>query len=68
MRSIIIAATAIPTLFPLPAFTQQPDRGAASIPDLSGMWSHPFVWGFELPPSGPRPGGEQIAPEANLRR
>jgi hypothetical protein len=53
MRSIIIATTA--ALFSSPAFTQQPNQAAASIPDFSGIWSHPYVWGFEPPPSGPGP-------------
>jgi len=30
-------------------------QGAASIPDLSGIWSHPGFPGFEPPPSGPGP-------------
>jgi hypothetical protein len=55
MRSIIVAATATLTLFSSPAFTQQPNQGAASIPDFSGIWSHPYVWGFEPPPSGSGP-------------
>jgi hypothetical protein len=55
MRSIIIAATATVALFSSPGLTQQPNQGAASIPDFSGIWSHPFVWGFEPPPSGPGP-------------
>jgi hypothetical protein len=55
MRSIIIAVTTTATLFSSPAFTQQPNQGAASIPDFSGMWSRPYVWGFEPPPSGPGP-------------
>src|SRR5579871_5412077 len=55
MRSIIIAATAAVILFPLPAFTQQPDERAASITDFSGTWSRPYVWGFEPPSSGPGP-------------
>ncbi|HKB57116.1 MAG TPA: hypothetical protein VKC51_05960 [Lacunisphaera sp.] len=29
--------------------------GAASIPDLSGIWAHPFYPHFELPLSGPGP-------------
>ena len=29
--------------------------GAASIPDFSGIWAHPFLTGFEPPPSGPAP-------------
>ena len=30
-------------------------QGTASIPDFSGMWAHPFLTGFEPPPSGPGP-------------
>jgi hypothetical protein len=30
-------------------------QNASSIPDFSGIWSHPYVFGFELPPSGPGP-------------
>src|SRR6266702_269792 len=30
-------------------------QSAASIPDFSGVWSHPFLTGFEPPQSGPGP-------------
>jgi len=30
-------------------------QGAASIPDFSGVWAHPFLTGFEPPQSGPGP-------------
>ncbi len=30
-------------------------KSAASIPDFSGVWSHPFLTGFEPPQSGPGP-------------
>ena len=30
-------------------------QGAASIPDFSGMWVHPYFPGIEPPPSGPGP-------------
>jgi hypothetical protein len=30
-------------------------EGAASIPDFSGIWSHPYLTGFEPPASGPGP-------------
>src|SRR5215475_13372667 len=30
-------------------------RGAASIPDFSGTWAHPYLTGFEPPQSGPGP-------------
>jgi hypothetical protein len=53
MRSIIIAATATVTLSP--TFAQQPNQGAASIPDFSGLWSHTSWPGFEPPLSGPGP-------------
>jgi len=56
MRSIIVAAATVTvTLFSSPAFAQQPNQGAASIPDFSGMWFHPYVPGFEPPANGPGP-------------
>jgi len=55
MRSIIIAATATVTLFSSSAFTQQPNQGAGSTPDFSGIWAHPSLPGFEPPASGPGP-------------
>src|SRR3984957_19524960 len=30
-------------------------RSAATIPDFSGVWAHPYFPGFEPPPSGPGP-------------
>jgi hypothetical protein len=30
-------------------------QGAASIPDFSGTWAHPYLTGFEPPASGPGP-------------
>ena len=30
-------------------------QNAASIPDFSGIWSHPYLTGFEIPFSGPGP-------------
>ncbi len=30
-------------------------QGAAAIPDFSGIWSHPYLTGFEIPFSGPGP-------------
>ena len=30
-------------------------QSAASIPDFSGTWAHPYLTGFELPASGPGP-------------
>jgi hypothetical protein len=36
-------------------FAQQPSKGATSIPDFSGLWTHPSGPGFEPPASGPGP-------------
>ena len=49
---VILAATAA-----MPAMAQDPARspGAPSIPDFSGIWSHPSFPGFEPPASGPGP-------------
>jgi hypothetical protein len=55
MRTLIIVTIAGATLFSSPAFTQQPSQGTASIPDLSGIWAHPSLPGFEPPASGPGP-------------
>jgi hypothetical protein len=55
MRSIIIAATATVALFSSPVFAQQPNQGEASIPDFSGVWSHPYLPSFEPPARGPSP-------------
>jgi hypothetical protein len=40
-----------PTVGPVGSGT----HGAASIPDFSGIWAHPFLTGFEPPRSGPGP-------------
>jgi hypothetical protein len=47
----------------MPAFSQpvavgsasRVTQSAASIPDLSGIWAHPYLTGFEPPASGPGP-------------
>src|SRR6516165_2951158 len=36
-------------------FTQEQSRGTASIPDFSGIWGNPYLYGIELPLSGPGP-------------
>jgi hypothetical protein len=55
VRTFIISTAAIATLFSSAALTQQPGQGAASIPDFSGIWGHPYLPGFEPPLSGPGP-------------
>jgi hypothetical protein len=51
--SAALAAAAMPALGQpvVPASAQ----GAASIPDFSGIWAHPYFPGFEPPASGPGP-------------
>src|SRR3984885_13640438 len=55
MRTFIIATTAAVALFSSSAFTQPPSQGAASIPDFSGVWGNPYLYGIEPPLSGPGP-------------
>ena len=55
MRTFIIATTVAAALFSSPAFAQQPSQGTASIPDLSGLWGNPYLYGIEPPLSGPGP-------------
>jgi hypothetical protein len=55
MRTVIIAASAAAALFSSPAFTQQPSRSTASIPDFSGIWGHLVFPDVEPPLSGAGP-------------
>jgi hypothetical protein len=54
MRTFIIATTAAAALSAL-AFAQERGRIGASIPDFSGMWGNPYLYGIEPPVSGPGP-------------
>src|ERR1700726_4839093 len=38
-----------------PAAADSGTQSAASIPDFSGIWAHPYLTGFEPPASGPGP-------------
>ena len=55
----LAAATAMPALGQTMASERGPAsgvaKGAASIPDFSGKWVHPYFPGFEPPASGPGP-------------
>src|SRR6516225_7454571 len=54
----LAAAAATPALGQAPAAVPSASsaaQGAASIPDFSGIWSHPSFPGFEPPASGPGP-------------
>jgi hypothetical protein len=55
MRTFIIATTAAAALFSFPAFTQDRNQGGASLPDFSGLWANPYLYGIEPPLSGPGP-------------
>ncbi len=52
MRTFIIATTAAAGLFASSAFTQERSQGTASIPDFSGVWGNPYLYGIEPPLSG----------------
>jgi hypothetical protein len=55
----LAAAVAMPTwgqtVAPAVGTASGPTHGAASIPDFSGFWAHPYWPGFEPPLSGPGP-------------
>src|SRR5260370_11917643 len=55
MRTFIIATTAAAAIFSSSAFTQERSQGTASIPDFSGIWGNPYLYGIEPPQSGPGP-------------
>jgi hypothetical protein len=53
MRTFIIATTVAAALFSSSAFTQERSQGG--IPDFSGVWGNPYLYGIEPPLSGPGP-------------
>jgi hypothetical protein len=53
MRTFIIATMAAAALFSFPAFTQERDQSSAPLPDFSGFWANPYLYGIELPPAAP---------------
>ena len=53
-RPWIIAAAVAAVLAPA-AFAQERSQGAATIPDFSGIWGNPYLYGIEPPASGPGP-------------
>jgi hypothetical protein len=54
-RTLIIVSVSAAALFFSPAFTQERSQGTASIPDFSGIWGNPYLYGIEPPLSGPGP-------------
>jgi hypothetical protein len=55
MRTFIIATTAAAALFSFAAFAQERSQSSASLPDFSGIWGNPYLYGIEPPLSGPGP-------------
>jgi hypothetical protein len=55
IRTLIIATTFAAALCSSAAFTQERGQGTASIPDFSGLWGNPYLYGIEPPLSGPGP-------------
>src|SRR5215831_15500237 len=59
--AILVAAAASATaafgqtVMPAVGLTGGGAQSAASIPDFSGIWGHPYLPGFEPPVSGPGP-------------
>jgi hypothetical protein len=54
-RRLIIVTVSAAALFSSPGFTQERSQAAASIPDFSGIWGNPYLYGIEPPLSGPGP-------------
>jgi hypothetical protein len=66
----LAAAAATPSLGQTPAVGPSAGsaaQGTASIPDFSGIWSHPSFPGFEPPASGPGPVvNKSLRPQVNF--
>src|SRR6202790_4907416 len=60
MRTFIIVTISAVTLFSSEAFTQDPSQGTASVPDFSGVWGNPYLYGIEPPLSGPGPVANKV--------
>jgi hypothetical protein len=54
-RSWILGVAATAALLLTSALAQEGSRGAASVPDFSGIWGNPYLYGIEPPLSGPGP-------------
>src|SRR6266545_7316984 len=56
----LLMAAAVPVAFgqdtaPTARGAESDARSAATMPDFSGVWAHPYFPGFEPPASGPGP-------------
>jgi len=54
-RTWTFAAVSAAALLSLSALAQQESQGTASLPDFSGVWGNPYLYGIEPPLSGPGP-------------
>jgi hypothetical protein len=54
-RTLIIAAASAAALLSSSALTQERSQGTASLPDFSGVWGNPYLYGIEPPLSDPGP-------------
>jgi hypothetical protein len=70
MRTFLVTTTAVAALFSPAVFAQEPSKGTTSIPDFSGVWSHPYsaASGFEPPASGPGPVTNRSRMSVGLQR
>jgi hypothetical protein len=59
-RTWVIAAATVAAVVSSPALTQQRSQDMASIPDLSGVWGNPYLYGIEPAVSGPSPVANQV--------
>src|SRR5438309_7361766 len=48
-RTSIIATASAVALFSSLAFTEERSQGTASIPDFSGIWVNPYLYGIKHP-------------------
>ena len=55
VSALAVAASALGTAAPLAGPAGNSAQSDSSIPDFSGIWSHPYWPGFEPPPAGPGP-------------
>jgi len=54
-RTWIFVGASAAALLLSSALAQEGSRGTAAIPDFSGVWGNPYLYGIEPPPSGPGP-------------
>jgi hypothetical protein len=54
-RTWIFAVASAAALLSSAALAQQRSQRSASLPDFSGVWGNPYLYGIEPPLSGPGP-------------